>query len=91
MRSPSTSSSLRLSACFAVLPSSLRAAYGPSTRPHRHAPADTHSLAVPSLPFPYLPVPDLTAGVSKVKNAVHCTDLPEDGPLEVDYFFSILC
>jgi len=29
-------------------------------------------------------------GVSKVKNAVHCTDLPEDGPLEVDYFFSIL-
>ena len=27
---------------------------------------------------------------SKVKNAVHCTDLPEDGPLEVDYFFSIL-
>ena len=29
-------------------------------------------------------------GQSKVKNAVHCTDLPEDGPLEVDYFFSIL-
>jgi len=29
-------------------------------------------------------------GVSKVKNAVHCTDLPEDGPLEVDYFFTIL-
>jgi nucleoside-diphosphate kinase len=27
-------------------------------------------------------------GASKVKNAVHCTDLPEDGPLEVDYFFS---
>jgi len=32
-----------------------------------------------------------TYGLSKVKNAVHCTDLPEDGPLEVDYFFSILC
>ena len=29
-------------------------------------------------------------GQSKVKNAVHCTDLPEDGPLEVDYFFSVL-
>jgi nucleoside-diphosphate kinase len=29
-------------------------------------------------------------GSSKVKNAVHCTDLPEDAPLEVDYFFSIL-
>ena len=29
-------------------------------------------------------------GASKVKNAVHCTDLPEDGPLEVDYFFGIL-
>lgn len=29
-------------------------------------------------------------GTTKVKNAVHCTDLPEDGPLEVDYFFGIL-
>jgi len=29
-------------------------------------------------------------GSSKVNNAVHCTDLPEDGPLEVDYFFTIL-
>lgn len=29
-------------------------------------------------------------GETKVKNAVHCTDLPEDGPLEVDYFFNIL-
>ena len=29
-------------------------------------------------------------GTSKVKNAVHCTDLPENAPLEVDYFFSIL-
>ena len=29
-------------------------------------------------------------GESKVKNAVHCTDLPEDGPLEVTYFFGIL-
>uniref|UniRef100_A0A3Q1FXH1 Nucleoside diphosphate kinase homolog 7 n=1 Tax=Acanthochromis polyacanthus TaxID=80966 RepID=A0A3Q1FXH1_9TELE len=26
----------------------------------------------------------------KVKNAVHCTDLPEDGVLEVQYFFKIL-
>ena len=29
-------------------------------------------------------------GKSKVKNVVHCTDLPEDGALEVDYFFSVL-
>jgi len=29
-------------------------------------------------------------GTSKVKNAVHCTDLPEDAPLEVDYFFSVI-
>ncbi|XP_078514449.1 nucleoside diphosphate kinase homolog 7 isoform X1 [Lissotriton helveticus] len=29
-------------------------------------------------------------GKSKVRNAVHCTDLPEDGLLEVQYFFKIL-
>lgn len=29
-------------------------------------------------------------GMDKIKNAVHCTDLPEDGPLEVQYFFKIL-
>ncbi|XP_053915838.1 nucleoside diphosphate kinase 7 isoform X1 [Cuculus canorus] len=29
-------------------------------------------------------------GKNKVQNAVHCTDLPEDGPLEVQYFFKIL-
>lgn len=29
-------------------------------------------------------------GVNKIKNAVHCSDLPEDGPLEVEYFFKIL-
>ncbi|XP_046383414.1 nucleoside diphosphate kinase 7 isoform X2 [Ischnura elegans] len=29
-------------------------------------------------------------GATKVKNAVHCTDLPEDGSLEVEYFFKIL-
>ncbi|KAJ1561912.1 Nucleoside diphosphate kinase 7, partial [Nowakowskiella sp. JEL0078] len=29
-------------------------------------------------------------GTDKVLNAVHCTDLPEDGSLEVQYFFSIL-
>lgn len=28
-------------------------------------------------------------GLDKVRNAVHCTDLPEDGSLEVEYFFSI--
>jgi len=29
-------------------------------------------------------------GVDKVMNAIHCTDLPEDGQLEVEYFFRIL-
>jgi len=29
-------------------------------------------------------------GETKVKNAVHATDLPEDGQLEVEYFFNIL-
>lgn len=29
-------------------------------------------------------------GKNKVQNAVHCTDLPDDGILEVQYFFKIL-
>lgn len=29
-------------------------------------------------------------GLDRVQNAVHCTDLPEDGLLEVEYFFNIL-
>ena len=29
-------------------------------------------------------------GVDKVRNAVHCTDLPEDGSLEANYFFKVL-
>lgn len=29
-------------------------------------------------------------GFSKEENAVHCSDLPEDGPMEVEYFFQIL-
>ncbi|XP_028407372.1 nucleoside diphosphate kinase 7-like [Dendronephthya gigantea] len=29
-------------------------------------------------------------GVDKVRNAVHCTDLPDDASLEVEYFFKIL-
>eukprot|EP00058_Branchiostoma_floridae_P003134 XP_002588622.1 hypothetical protein BRAFLDRAFT_287848 [Branchiostoma floridae] len=29
-------------------------------------------------------------GKDKIQNAVHCTDLPEDGLLEVEYFFKIL-
>ena len=29
-------------------------------------------------------------GVDKARNAVHCTDLPEDGTLESEYFFSIM-
>lgn len=29
-------------------------------------------------------------GIDRVKNAIHCTDLPEDGVLECEYFFTIL-
>ncbi|GBG26293.1 Nucleoside diphosphate kinase 7 [Hondaea fermentalgiana] len=29
-------------------------------------------------------------GIDKVQNAVHCTDLPEDGLLECQYFFDIM-
>nr|XP_012146345.1 PREDICTED: nucleoside diphosphate kinase 7-like isoform X2 [Megachile rotundata] len=29
-------------------------------------------------------------GKNKVQNAIHCSDLPEDGMLEVEYFFKIL-
>eukprot|EP00928_Gymnodinium_smaydae_P046863 TRINITY_DN31240_c0_g1_i1.p1 TRINITY_DN31240_c0_g1~~TRINITY_DN31240_c0_g1_i1.p1 ORF type:complete len:367 (+),score=78.93 TRINITY_DN31240_c0_g1_i1:62-1162(+) len=31
-----------------------------------------------------------TFGVDRVRNAVHCTDLPEDGLVEVEYFFNVL-
>lgn len=29
-------------------------------------------------------------GVDVVKNAVHCTDLPEDGTMEISYFFETI-
>jgi hypothetical protein len=29
-------------------------------------------------------------GASRVRNAVHCTDLEEDGSLESSYFFNVL-
>lgn len=29
-------------------------------------------------------------GADKIKNAIHCTDLPDDNVLEVEYFFKIL-
>jgi nucleoside-diphosphate kinase len=29
-------------------------------------------------------------GFDRVRNAVHCTDLPEDGVIECEYFFKIL-
>ena len=28
-------------------------------------------------------------GIDRCRNAIHCTDLPEDGTLECEYFFSI--
>lgn len=30
-------------------------------------------------------------GYDKVRNAIHCTDLPDDTKLELNYMFSILC
>jgi len=29
-------------------------------------------------------------GRTKAKNAIHCTDMPEDAILEVEYFFKVL-
>jgi len=29
-------------------------------------------------------------GLDRVRNAVHCTDLSEDGILECEYFFKVL-
>ncbi|KAL7525919.1 hypothetical protein ACHAXR_001217 [Thalassiosira sp. AJA248-18] len=29
-------------------------------------------------------------GRDRIRNAIHCTDLPKDGTIEVDYFFNIL-
>lgn len=29
-------------------------------------------------------------GQDKIKRAIHCTDLPEDGVLESEYFFKLL-
>ena len=29
-------------------------------------------------------------GKNRIENAIHCTDLPEDGLLESEYFFNIL-
>eukprot|EP01004_Peranema_trichophorum_P005670 NODE_4521_length_1155_cov_57.561047_g4003_i0.p1 GENE.NODE_4521_length_1155_cov_57.561047_g4003_i0~~NODE_4521_length_1155_cov_57.561047_g4003_i0.p1 ORF type:complete len:355 (-),score=42.92 NODE_4521_length_1155_cov_57.561047_g4003_i0:90-995(-) len=29
-------------------------------------------------------------GIDKIRNAIHCTDLPEDGVLEVEFFFRIM-
>ena len=31
-----------------------------------------------------------TFGLDRVRNAVHCTDLPEDGVLECEFFFKVL-
>jgi hypothetical protein len=30
-------------------------------------------------------------GQDRVRNAIHCTDLPKDGVIECEYFFKILC
>jgi hypothetical protein len=30
-------------------------------------------------------------GRDRIRNAIHCTDLPKDGVIECEYFFKILC
>ncbi|KAG5467527.1 hypothetical protein CUR178_01171 [Leishmania enriettii] len=54
----------------------LRAVCGP------HDPEVCHALFPHSLRSKY--------GVDRIRNAVHCTDLEEDGPLESEFFFSLL-
>jgi nucleoside-diphosphate kinase len=54
----------------------LRAVCGP------HDPEVCHVLFPQTLRGKY--------GVDRVRNAVHCTDLEEDGPLESEFFFSLL-
>lgn len=54
----------------------LRAVCGP------HDPEVCHVLFPHTLRAKY--------GVDPVRNAVHCTDLEEDGPLESEFFFSLL-
>ncbi|GET92908.1 nucleoside diphosphate kinase, putative [Leishmania tarentolae] len=54
----------------------LRAVCGP------HDPEVCHVLFPHSLRSMY--------GVDPIRNAVHCTDLEEDGPLESEFFFSLL-
>lgn len=56
--------------------SALRAVCGP------HDPEVCHVLFPQSLRAMY--------GVDRVRNAVHCTDLEEDGPLESEFFFSLM-
>ncbi|KPI84635.1 putative nucleoside diphosphate kinase [Leptomonas seymouri] len=56
--------------------SALRAVCGP------HDPEVCHVLFPHTLRAKY--------GVDRVRNAVHCTDLEEDGPLESEFFFSLL-
>lgn len=47
-----------------------------------HDPVDAKNYNPESLRAKY--------GVDKIKNAVHCTDLVEDGLLECEYFFVLL-
>ncbi|CAJ1035199.1 nucleoside diphosphate kinase, putative [Leishmania guyanensis] len=54
----------------------LRAVCGP------HDPEVCHVLFPHTLRSKY--------GVDRIRNAVHCTDLEEDGPLESEFFFSLL-
>lgn len=54
----------------------LRAVCGP------HDPEVCHVLFPQTLRAKY--------GIDRVRNAVHCTDLEEDGPLESEFFFSLL-
>jgi nucleoside-diphosphate kinase len=67
---------LEIAGCSQETPKSFRSACGPMD------PDLARKLRPQSLRARY--------GVDKVHNAIHCTDLPEDATMELEYFFRIL-
>lgn len=54
-------------------------------------PSNDAANSKPSLPLFLIPTLSLSRhGTDVVRNAVHVTDLEEDGPLEAEYLFKIL-
>ncbi|CAD2216646.1 nucleoside diphosphate kinase [Angomonas deanei] len=72
----SSGTCLAIEVCAENSVSALRAVCGP------HDPQIGHALFPHTIRAKY--------GQDTVRNAVHCTDLEEDGPLESEFFFSLL-